>query len=84
MKIKKVYEVIYFVGYIDRLVEDIVEIWGKDLIYFVDFGFGQNYLGCIFVSLFYNKYIVVVESKEVNMVGVKDFDILLGLVEKEK
>ncbi|KAK4178744.1 methyltransferase domain-containing protein [Triangularia setosa] len=84
MKTKKVHEVTHFAGYIDRLAEDIAEARGRDLTHFVDFGSGQNYLGRTLASPPYNKHIVAVESKEANMAGAKDLDILSGLAEKEK
>ncbi|KAK4196213.1 methyltransferase domain-containing protein [Triangularia verruculosa] len=84
MKTKKVHEVTHFAGYIDRLAEDIAETRGKGLTHFVDFGSGQNYLGRTLASPPYNKHIVAVESKEANMAGAKDLDILSGLAEKEK
>jgi hypothetical protein len=84
MKTKKVHEVTHFAGYIDRLSEDITRVSGNELTHFVDFGSGQNYLGRALASPPYNKHIVGVESKEANMAGAKDLDILSGLAEREK
>ncbi|KAM7204081.1 methyltransferase-like protein 25 [Naviculisporaceae sp. PSN 640] len=84
MKTKKVHEVTHFAGYIDRLSEDIGRVSGKSLTHFVDFGSGQNYLGRTLASPPYNRHIVAVESKEANMAGAKDLDILSGLADKEK
>ncbi|KAK4242270.1 methyltransferase domain-containing protein [Achaetomium macrosporum] len=84
MKTKKVHEVTNFAGYIDRLAEDIAHASGSGLTHFVDFGSGQNYLGRTLASPPYNKHIVAVESKEANMAGAKDLDILSGLAEREK
>lgn len=84
MKTKKVHEVTHFAGYIDRLSEDIARVSGNDFTHFVDFGSGQNYLGRTLASPPYNKHIVAVESKEANMAGAKDLDILSGLAEREK
>ncbi|GAB1314260.1 Methyltransferase-like protein 25 [Madurella fahalii] len=84
MKTKKVHEVTHFAGYIDRLSEDVGRVTGKGLTHFVDFGSGQNYLGRTLASPPYNKHIVAVESKEANMAGAKDLDILSGLAEREK
>ncbi|KAM7217882.1 methyltransferase-like protein 25 [Rhypophila decipiens] len=84
MKTKKVHEVTHFAGYIDRLAEDISHVSGKSLTHFVDFGSGQNYLGRTLASPPYNKHIVAVESKEANMAGAKDLDILSGLADREK
>ncbi|KAK4225881.1 methyltransferase domain-containing protein [Podospora fimiseda] len=84
MKTKKVHEVTHFAGYIDRLAEDVAQARGKEITHFVDFGSGQNYLGRTLASPPYNKHIVAVESKETNMAGAKDLDILSGLAEREK
>ena len=84
MKTKKVHEVTHFAGYIDKLSEDVARVSGEELTHFVDFGSGQNYLGRALASPPYNKHIVAVESKEANMAGAKDLDILSGLAEREK
>ncbi|KAH6626297.1 methyltransferase domain-containing protein [Chaetomium sp. MPI-SDFR-AT-0129] len=84
MKTKKVHEVTHFAGYIDRLAEDAACTTGSEFTHFVDFGSGQNYLGRTLASPPYNKHIVAVESKEANMAGAKDLDILSGLAEREK
>ncbi|KAL2018027.1 hypothetical protein VTK56DRAFT_1343 [Thermocarpiscus australiensis] len=84
MKTKKVHEVTHFAGYVDRLAEDIARVSGKQFTHFVDFGSGQNYLGRTLASPPYSKHIIAVESKEANMVGAKDLDILSGLAEREK
>jgi len=84
MKTKKIHEVTHFAGYIDRLAEDIARVKGEDFTHFVDFGSGQNYLGRTLASPPYNKHIVAVESKEANMAGAKDLDILSGFAEREK
>lgn len=84
MKTKKVHEVTHFASYIDRLSGDIARVSGSELTHFVDFGSGQNYLGRALASPPYNKHIVGVESKEANMAGAKDLDILSGLAEREK
>ncbi|KAL2119232.1 hypothetical protein VTJ04DRAFT_6192 [Mycothermus thermophilus] len=84
MNRKKVHEVTNFAGYIDRLAEDIACTTGVNITHFVDFGSGQNYLGRTLASPPYNKHIVAVESKEGNMLGAKNLDILSGLAEEEK
>ncbi|KAL2197514.1 methyltransferase domain-containing protein [Corynascus similis CBS 632.67] len=84
MKTKKIHEVTHFAGYIDRLAEDVARVSGAEFTHFVDFGSGQNYLGRTLASPPYNKHIVAVESKEANMAGAKDLDILSGLAEREK
>jgi hypothetical protein len=84
MKTKKVHEVTHFAGYIDRLVDHVTRVSGTEFTHLVDFGSGQNYLGRALASPPYNKHIVAVESKEANMAGAKDLDILSGLAEREK
>ncbi len=84
MKVKKIHEVTHFAGYIDQLADEVGHVSGKELTHFVDFGSGQNYLGRTLASPPYNKHIIAVESKEANMAGAKDLDILSGLAEKEK
>ncbi|KAK0728193.1 methyltransferase domain-containing protein [Lasiosphaeria miniovina] len=84
MKTKKVHEVTHFAGYIDRLAAHVAHVSGKPLTHLVDFGSGQNYLGRTLASPPYNRHIVAVESKEANMAGAKDLDILSGLAEREK
>ncbi|KAL2151934.1 hypothetical protein VTH82DRAFT_5118 [Thermothelomyces myriococcoides] len=84
MKNKKIHEVTHFAGYVDKLAEDIAQATGAEFTHFVDFGSGQNYLGRTLASPPYSKHIVAVESKEANMAGAKDLDILSGLAEGEK
>ncbi|KAL1837662.1 hypothetical protein VTJ49DRAFT_3538 [Mycothermus thermophilus] len=84
MKTKKVHEVTHFAGYIDRLAEDIAQATGVEFTHFVDFGSGQNYLGRTLASPPYNKHVVGVESKEANMMGAKNLDILSGMAEGAK
>jgi hypothetical protein len=84
MKTMKVHEVTHFAGYIDRLVDHVTRVSGTEFTHLVDFGSGQNYLGRALASPPYNKHIVAVESKEANMAGAKDLDILSGLAEREK
>ncbi|KAK3378243.1 methyltransferase domain-containing protein [Podospora didyma] len=84
MKTKKVHEVTHFAGYVDRLSDDIAHVSGKELTHLVDFGSGQNYLGRTLASPPYNRHIVAVESKEVNMAGAKGLDILSGFADREK
>ena len=84
MNVKKVHEVTQFAGYIDKLAEEVTRVSGEELTHLVDFGSGQNYLGRALASPPYNKHVVAVESKESNMMGAKDLDILSGLAEREK
>lgn len=84
MNVKKVHEVAHFSEYIDKLADEVANVSGQPLTHLVDFGSGQNYLGRALASPPYNKHIVAVESKESNMAGAKNLDILSGVAEREK
>jgi hypothetical protein len=84
MKPKKIHEVSNFASYVDQLADDIETISGQDITHFVDFGSGQNYLGRALASAPYNKHIVAVEGREINVTGAKELDMLAGIAEKEK
>ncbi|RDL36348.1 Uncharacterized protein BP5553_05700 [Venustampulla echinocandica] len=77
---KKVHEVSRF----SDLVSQIAEYSGEQITHFVDFGSGQNYLGRALASPPYNKHVVAVESKELNVKGAKRMDIFAGVGEREK
>jgi hypothetical protein len=83
MSAKKKMEVLHFSSYLSSLSDDIARASGA-VTHYVDLGSGQNYLGRTLASPPYNKHIVAVESKEANMAGAKDLDILSGLAEREK
>lgn len=81
---KKVHEVSNFADYVVRVADSVAESTGKEITHFVDFGSGQNYLGRTLASPPYNKHIVAVESKELNITGAKSMDVLAGVAEREK
>ncbi|KAF1998171.1 hypothetical protein P154DRAFT_263623 [Amniculicola lignicola CBS 123094] len=81
MKVKKVHEVDHFARYIDRLTAEIAAE-RKEITHLVDFGSGQNYLGRALAAPPYSKHIVAVESKQHNIEGAKNMDILAKLVAK--
>jgi hypothetical protein len=81
MKVKKVHEVDNFARYIDRLTSEIASE-KKPITHLVDFGSGQNYLGRALAAVPYSKHIVAVESKQHNIEGAKNMDILAKLVPK--
>ncbi|PVH77930.1 hypothetical protein DL98DRAFT_517063 [Cadophora sp. DSE1049] len=81
---KKVHEVSSFADYVVRVAGSVAESTGKKITHFVDFGSGQNYLGRTLASPPYNKHIVAVESKELNITGAKSMDVLAGVAEREK
>ena len=81
---KKIHEVGNFADYVVRVADDVTQRSGKEITHFVDFGSGQNYLGRTLASPPYNKHIVAVESKELNINGAKSMDVLAGVAEREK
>jgi hypothetical protein len=82
MKVKKVHEVDNFARYVDRLTSEIAESDKKPITHLVDFGSGQNYLGRALAAPPYSKHIVAVESKQHNIEGAKNMDVLAKLVPK--
>jgi hypothetical protein len=82
MKVKKVHEVDNFARYIDRLTSEIAASNKKPITHLVDFGSGQNYLGRALAAAPYSKHIVAVESKQHNIEGAKNMDMLAKLVPK--
>ena len=81
---KKIHEVTNFADYVVGVAEDVSQKSGKEITHFVDFGSGQNYLGRALASPPYNKHIIAVESKELNISGAKNMDVLAGVAEREK
>lgn len=84
MKPKKIHEVENFVKYINGLTADIDTTNGNKITHLVDFGSGQNYLGRALASPPYNKHVIALESKQLNIKGAKVMDITAKLAEKEK
>lgn len=82
MKVKKVHEVDNFARYVDRLASEIAESGKDPITHLVDFGSGQNYLGRALAAPPYSKHIVAVESKQHNIEGAKNMDVLARLVPK--
>ncbi|KAG4433436.1 hypothetical protein IFR05_011082 [Cadophora sp. M221] len=81
---KKMHEVSNFADYVVRVADSVSAGTGKEITHYVDFGSGQNYLGRTLASPPYNKHIVAVESKELNITGAKSMDVLAGVAEREK
>ncbi|KAE8449620.1 hypothetical protein EG329_007950 [Mollisiaceae sp. DMI_Dod_QoI] len=81
---KKIHEVGNFADYVVQVADNVSSSSGKEITHFVDFGSGQNYLGRTLASPPYNKHIVAVESKELNINGAKSMDVLAGVAEREK
>ncbi|KAG9228270.1 methyltransferase domain-containing protein [Amylocarpus encephaloides] len=81
---KKIHEVSRFADYVVRVADDASAASGKEITHFVDFGSGQNYLGRTLACQPYNKHIVAVESKELNINGAKRMDVFAGVGKREK
>jgi hypothetical protein len=81
---KKIHEVSNFADYVARVADDVQASCDREITHFVDFGSGQNYLGRTLASPPYNKHIVAVESRELNISGAKTMDVLAGVAEREK
>ncbi|KAF4620125.1 hypothetical protein G7Y89_g14697 [Cudoniella acicularis] len=81
---KKVHEVSNFAEYVARVADEVRAQSGKEITHFVDFGSGQNYLGRTLASPPYNKHIIAVESKELNINGAKRMDVFAKVGEREK
>jgi hypothetical protein len=81
---KKIHEVANFADFVVKVADDVFKKSGKEITHFVDFGSGQNYLGRTLASPPYNKHIVAVESKELNIRGAKSMDVFAGMGEREK
>ncbi|KAI9733465.1 MAG: hypothetical protein M1818_007213 [Claussenomyces sp. TS43310] len=80
---KKIHEVTNFANYVDSLAEEIALQAGQDITHFVDFGSGQNYLGRTLASPPYNRHIIAVESKKLNISGAKGMDVLAKVAKRE-
>jgi hypothetical protein len=81
---KKIHEVSRFADYAVQVANDASARSGKEITHFVDFGSGQNYLGRTLACPPYNKHIVAVESKELNINGAKRMDVFAGVGVREK
>ncbi|KAH8731749.1 methyltransferase domain-containing protein [Phaeosphaeriaceae sp. PMI808] len=82
MKVKKVHEVDNFARYVDNLISEIATSGKNPITHLIDFGSGQNYLGRALAAPPYSKHIVAVESKQHNIEGAKNMDVLAKLVPK--
>jgi hypothetical protein len=80
---KKIHEVSSFADYVAHLADEIVSESGREITHFIDFGSGQNYLGRVLASPPYNKRIIAVESKELNISSAKNMDVLARVAERE-
>ncbi|POS85658.1 hypothetical protein EPUL_003223 [Erysiphe pulchra] len=80
---KKIHEVENFAKYVVRLADDIAMQSGKEITHFVDLGSGQNYLGRALASSMYNKQIIAIENKELNISSAKNMDIFANAAKRE-
>ena len=84
MKPKKIHEVENFVKYINGVIADIETTDRSKITHIVDFGSGQNYLGRALASPPYNKQVVALESKQLNIKGAQSMDITAKLADNKK
>ena len=84
MKPKKVHEVQNFTKYIDGLSKHIAHSSPHRISHIIDFGSGQSYLGRALASPPFNKRVVALESKLLNIDGARNMDIHAKLAEKQK
>lgn len=84
MKPKKIHEVQKFVAYVDRLADFISLSTPHAITHIIDFGSGQNYLGRALASPPFEKNVIALESKQLNIDGAKVMDIVAKLTEKQK
>lgn len=84
MKPKKIHEVENFASFINNLSATIDHASPYNITHLVDFGSGQNYLGRALASPPYNKNVIAIEGRKINIDGAKNMDILAKLAEKEK
>ena len=83
MRPKKIHEVQNFAKYIDDLTINIKSTSLHSVTHVIDFGSGQNYLGRALASPPYNKHVVAIESKQLNIEGALNMDVTAKLVKKE-
>ncbi|KAI4266938.1 MAG: hypothetical protein L6R35_006896 [Caloplaca aegaea] len=83
MKPKKVHEVARLAKYVNRLTTELSLNRSCQVGHFVDFGSGQNYLGRALASAPYNRKVLALESKPLNINGARNMDVSAKLAKKE-
>ncbi|KAI4221877.1 MAG: hypothetical protein L6R36_006587 [Xanthoria steineri] len=83
MNAKKTHEVSNLARYVDALSSELNSKYSCQISHFVDFGSGQNYLGRALASPPYDKLVVALESKPLNIDGARGMDITAKLAKKE-
>ncbi|EEQ89358.1 uncharacterized protein BDCG_04478 [Blastomyces dermatitidis ER-3] len=86
MKPKKAHEVAHFARYVDALSDHIEQQTGgaERISHIVDFGSGQNYLGRTLASPLYNRHIIAIERKQMNISGAMGKDVLAKFQKSKK
>lgn len=80
---KKIHEVRNFARYVTRVADEIQNSFGREVTHFVDLGSGQNYLGRTLVSSPYNKQVIAVENRILNINVSKNMDVLAQIAKRE-
>ncbi|KAL8758038.1 MAG: hypothetical protein Q9199_001768 [Rusavskia elegans] len=83
MNAKKTHEVSNLAKYVDILSSELSSKYSCQISHFVDFGSGQNYLGRALACPPYEKKVVALESKPLNIDGARGMDITAKLAKKE-
>ena len=83
MNAKKTHEVSNLARYVDALSSELDSKYSCQISHFVDFGSGQNYLGRALASPPYDKKVVALESKPLNIDGARGMDVTAKLAKKE-
>lgn len=83
MKPKKIHEVARLARYVDHLSSELSSNQNCQISHLVDFGSGQNYLGRALVSSPYNRKVIALESKLLNIDGARSMDVTAKLAVKE-
>lgn len=84
MKPKKVHEVENFARYVDVLAADVARRNDTEITHIVDFGSGQNYLGRALASKPYDRNVIAIESKRLNIDGAREMDVTAKLAKKQR
>lgn len=83
MKVKKIHEVDHFSRYVEKLTADIAGSRNQQITHLVDFGSGQGYLPRCLASPPYNRHLIAVESKQHNIEGARNWDVMAKLAPKQ-
>ncbi|KAL9581158.1 MAG: hypothetical protein Q9203_006008 [Teloschistes exilis] len=83
MNSKKTHEVSNLSAYVDNLVSELSPQNPDQISHLVDFGSGQNYLGRALASPAYNRKVIAIESKPLNIDGARSMDVTAKLAKKE-